>query len=312
MPSCRFMHKKSLLWSLCALLFSALSCTTIQAQSDSDPTQEHNTRIAFNGILLGGFIKTNWVSAEDLQDKPQYHSYRIWGGNDCTLYSSQGYEGQCVMTAIRNEQETPFLDVNTPPNGELIGHGDMRLVLDGQWNATPRQAQALSPNNQVYRNIVKKYLERQGLSNVIPNIMQLYRVDLEGDGVDEIVITAQNVFTSPAEMARWQPDQPLSTGTGIPGGALRGNYSLILLRKNINGRVLEIPLLQFIALKDSTPVDLNWTPPRLHKIYQFADLNGDGILEILAGQDFYEGNSYRVFEVRGRQVKEVLVNGQGA
>ncbi|MDL2313886.1 hypothetical protein LJC36_02770 [Desulfovibrio sp. OttesenSCG-928-C14] len=77
----------------------------------------------------------------------------------------------------------------------------------------------------------------------------------------------------------WKADKPL--GTLIPDGSLKGNYSLILLYKVIDGEVRTIPLAQFITIKDGTPINPLHVSPQLHKVYQFADLNGDGVMEIV-------------------------------
>ena len=79
----------------------------------------------------------------------------------------------------------------------------------------------------------------------------------------------------------------------------------------IDGKVREIPLAQFMALKDNGPDDKEWTPPRLHKVYLFADLSGDGVMEILAGADYYNGFNHLVYEIKGGQAAPALENGAG-
>ena len=74
----------------------------------------------------------------------------------------------------------------------------------------------------------------------------------------------------------------------------------------------ELPLHVFVSPGGSTPADDGWTPPVVGRFYQTADLNGDGVLEIIAGTAFYEGYDYRVFEVKGGNVREVLSCGAGS
>ena len=80
----------------------------------------------------------------------------------------------------------------------------------------------------------------------------------------------------------------------------------------VGGKVAELPLHVFVSPKGSAPVDDDWTPPVVGRFYQTADLNGDGVLEIIAGTAFYEGYDYRVFEVKGGKVREVLSCGAGS
>ena len=149
-----------------------------------------------------------------------------------------------------------------------------------------------------------------GLNVEKPVLTQLFKIDLEGDGVDEVLICAQNIAVKGE--ACFEADKPLFTGTGLPEAAQPGAYSLLLLRKIVAGKVVELPLHMFASPKGSTPVDDNWTPPVVAKACQFADLNGDGVLEIIAATAHYEGYAYHVFEVKGGEVREVLTQGIGS
>ncbi|NLZ17134.1 MAG: hypothetical protein GX087_05305 [Desulfobulbaceae bacterium] len=292
-----------------------------QQAQQAQQAKAGNSRFGFDSMLIGGFISGVWVSAEDLQNKPAYHSQRIWGGHPCKLYSFRGLAGTGIIGALHNEHpeeaaarglhpDDDTFDVHLE-NGEILADGSVQLAIDCAWNAAPRQATLLATNNATYQSIVEKFLAKNGLPQAKANIMQLIRVDLEGDGVDEILIVAQNLLSGQAGRARWQPDTHLAAGTGLPGSSKKGDYSLLLLRKIVNGQVQDIPLASFIALQDGSADGPNWLPPIFHKIYQFADLNGDGVLEIITGQDYYEGRSYQVYEVKGGNATLVLENGFG-
>ena len=84
-----------------------------------------------------------------------------------------------------------------------------------------------------------------------------------------------------------------------------------MLRKIVNGKVLELPLHVFVSPRGSAPGDEDWTPPVIGKVCQFSDLNGDGVLEIIVATAFCEGYAYHAFEVKGGKVREVLANGVG-
>ena len=136
--------------------------------------------------------------------------------------------------------------------------------------------------------------------------MQLFQVDLDGDGSNEILIVAQNIIPGKNTIASWEPDTPLTVGPGLPIQMEKGQYSLVLLRKIIKGKTHEIPLKQYIALSNATPLETTWKPPSLYKIFQFADLNGDGTLEIILGDDYYQDFSYSIFKIRQNKATEVL------
>ena len=269
--------------------------------------------IGFDGFLLGGFKDGQWISREKLPQK-QENSEGIVA---YAVYSTKGLEGFGRCDGLHSDNpESPegrlgihTFDI-TMTDGTMVKPGSARLVISGNWNAAPRRAVTLDTKNAAYTAIIKDYLTRNGLPDAAPNIMQIFRVDLDGDGADEVLISAQNIVGKDAEGVSWAADTPL--GTGIPAGSKKGDYSLLLLRKVVNGEVREISLAQFIALKDGTPADAQQVPPDLHKIYQFADLNGDGNMEIISGENYYEGYSYIIYEIKGDKAVQVLAGGWGA
>ena len=94
--------------------------------------------------------------------------------------------------------------------------------------------------------------------------------------------------------------------------ARAGQYSILLLRKVKNEQAHNIPIAEFIATKDSPenedPLTSSNTP-WVHKIAGIADLNGDGVMEILTAEAFFSGLWYRVYEMRGQDVCKILENG---
>ena len=267
--------------------------------------------IGFDSLLLGGFFAGKWVPAEELQGTETHRFNRIWGGEEYSIYSSNGFEGVGKGSAIhkehpgefenaRHEPDAPIFDV-TMENGRTLGFGSARLAIRCNWNPAPRRAIPLDTKNAVYNKIIKEYLGRNGLPDAKPNIMQLFKVDLNGNGQDEVIIYAQNIVGR--EAAAWEMDKPLFFGSGFPNTSKKGDYSVLLLRKIVDGQVREIPLAHFIALKDGTPF--------LHKIYQCADLNGDGIMEIITGEYSNGRFSYIVHEIKGGKAVQALINGAG-
>ncbi|MBQ8173564.1 MAG: hypothetical protein IJ034_06500, partial [Mailhella sp.] len=234
----------------------------------------------------------------------------------CRIFGLNTMKGEGVISAIHSDHPgevkgampgVPSFDVHTPEG--LINEPSGLLTILCAWDVQPRKAVVMKTGNATYQGIVKKYLTAHGLQTEKPALAQLFKIDLEGDGVDEVLIAAQNI-AAPGE-ASFAPDQPLISGTAVPGAAQSDAYSLLLLRKIVAGKVQEIPLHLFVSPKGSSPVDDNWTPPVAGKICQFADLNGDGVLEIIAATAHHEGYAYHTFEVKGGEVREVLSCGAG-
>ena len=66
-----------------------------------------------------------------------------------------------------------------------------------------------------------------------------------------------------------------------------------------SGKIQAPPLIQFLAPDD------NKQAPCLHKLSYFADLTGDGILEIIAGERQGKSLRYAVYTSQGENVVRV-------
>ena len=274
-------------------------------------------RFGFGNILLGGWtVQDGWISAEQLQNDERFKTLRIWGGEACRIFGLNNLKGEGVISAIHSEHpgeftcsqdSVPRFETHTPSG--VIKEPSGLLTILCPWDVQPRKAVVMKNGSTTYQGIVKKYLAARGLQTEQPVLAQLFKVDLEGDGVDEVLICAQNIADEGA--VSFEPDQLLAAGTGLPEGAQPGAYSLILLRKIVDGKVVEQPLHSFVSPKGSTPIEESWTPPVIGKICQFSDLNGDGILEIIVNTACYEGYACHVFEVKNGEAREVLRQGAG-
>ena len=269
---------------------------------------------SFDSMFLGGAVSGKWLTAEELFENKQYNS-RIQNGQSCDVYSPNGLMRKAAIARLYSENawnNIQRFDAQLE-NGTTLSPGSTRLAVSCHWNPVPRQPVIMATNNATYATVVQNYLAQNNLPNVKPNIVQIIKVDLEGDGVDEVIICAQNIVARDTKSFTWEQGKPLvASGIGFPSGSVKGNYSLLLLRKIINGQVREIPLGKFIALKNATPADNEQISPPLYKVYQFADLNGDGIMEIIIGEDYYESISYSIYEVKKDKVTKVLTNGIGS
>ena len=95
------------------------------------------------------------------------------------------------------------------------------------------------------------------------------------------------------------------TGPALPRNA-PGGYDDLL------DRALESLALPLPALAPSAgPSGELRTPPMLHKVYQFADLNGNGVMEIVVGADDCNGFSHQVHEIKGGRAALALNGGAG-
>ena len=152
---------------------------------------------------------------------------------------------------------------------------DTPLAIAADWDVVPHGVELLSTDSEVHRDIVSEVLEARGVTDPSPELRQVIRTDLEGDGVDEVIITAGHDGIFGAGMA------PL----------VDGDYSIAILHTLVDGEV-QTTVLDFFRHEHDPDV---WSIYLVtHRITAIADLDGDGRMEIALNQRHYEG-SYTTF-----------------
>jgi hypothetical protein len=174
-----------------------------------------------------------------------------------------------------------MLEVSLPstPNDGVI-------ALSAPWNALPRKPRIADPTEQVYIDATREFLEARGMSEPKVRITRILRVDLDGDGEDEVLINATNYFNKDNE-------PPLDT-------AVPGSYSMVLLRRVVAGKVQPELIAGEFYVKDQS------SPAYVYKIPAVLDLNGDGKLEIIVHSQYYEGAETTIYDCSGGKCKAVL------
>lgn len=151
--------------------------------------------------------------------------------------------------------------------------------------AWPRPVTALPTSNETYRQIVRAELIQRGLPSPEVQLVGLTRVDLDGDGTQEVII----------EATRYAGRE----GIYPPGIGQPGDYSIMLLRHVVRGQVLTVTLGVDIAPRTPLKPDNNFETQPLASVIRLAgaaDLNGDGRMELILYSAYYEGTYYSVQE----------------
>ena len=241
------------------------------------------------GCLLGGSVDGKWLKVEEF-------SKRMSGGDKYRTYDLNG-EWKSMTGGKPASQGAPCEDtlyVDIPRDiQDSIPAGSHYIGVAGKWNPMPRRAVVESTSSTVYRNAVAALLKRKGIRRPQVNITKVVRVDLEGDGVEEVIINATRVN-------RWE-------NGSITPNAHAGDYSLVMLRKVINGKVQTIMLDEEYHIKSA-----NFSAPNEYDLSAVLDLNGDGVMEIVVAGAYYEGNWKTVYSIQENKAVDVLGCGCGA
>lgn len=144
----------------------------------------------------------------------------------------------------------------------VIDWGADTLAVDGSWPLLPRPITVLSPTIPDYQRAVVEYLQQRSLSDVPVTVDQVIRTDLDGDGVDEVVVAAHH------------PD----ADNGV--GAEAGYFSVVLLRRVVDGGVDTVALFEDLH----TVADTDFPTMLFGNVSAIGDLNGDNTMESIAEQ----------------------------
>lgn len=161
--------------------------------------------------------------------------------------------------------------------------GPFGLAISAPWNLVPNFVQA-ETDDGTYSDFARPLLASRGLDVAHPVIKQVIRADLEGDGVNEVVVVAEDI-----------EDDSLF--------AQEGDYSIAFLRKVVQGEVQTAVLGDSVVAEVEegvTPFVLSFDVPAV------ADLSGDGKMELVVSSKYYEGLGFGVWEYVNDDLGPVL------
>ena len=225
-----------------------------------------------HGGLLGGVQNGKWVAPTKVAPK-------LDAETEFVLVGWRGVEEGGVTLGKKGEKEDVCPDF-TRMELELKQEEGVAIGSSAKWNLVPRIPQAIDVGNATYKTVVTNFLRKKGISRPIVKIREAFRVDLEGDGVEEVVLSATYYKK------------------GLSSDAAVGDYSFVIVRKAV-GKVVTDHLLQgeFVLKR------VDFGAPNEYHISAIADLNGDGKMEIVVNGAYYEGESAGAYEMKsGRPV----------
>lgn len=279
-------NMKKMLVLICLLIFG-LPAFAQEMRSDGHPAQGNNG-IDFVilemklGAVLGGFKDGKFVNAEAASNGVKLgEEYSLFGLN---LDKSDGVLKLTKMHEPDIDVCPEYYSVETDDKAQ----SGVALSSNARWNPTPRTPKEIDPKNRVYRAIVRKFIRTKGIKSPDVEIKKILKVDLEGDGQDEVIIQASN-----------RKDRPgFDTKTG--------DYSIIMLRKIVKGKVKE-----FLLAGDITTKDIEGDIPYNYELSAILDLDADGKMEIVVYGAYYEGSWAEAIQLKNGKAKSILNSGCG-
>jgi hypothetical protein len=266
--------------ALLVSLFALCIAPTVRARS-LHPIIEIETGYFFGASENGKWIKAE-RAAKSMRGKTIYQVYSLTKQiGKITAGKPEFIEEPCPET----------LAVSPSPkmkNG-VIG-------LAASWNALPRKPAIADVTQSVYMDVVADFLKSRGIKDPKVRITRILRVDLDGDGEEEVLISATNYFTGDKteHSAAPFPEAPIESPR-------TGSYSIVILRRVVAGKVQT----QLVA-GELYPKPDESVAPNVYQVAAVLDLNGDGKLEVIVHSFYYEGGQTTIYRCEPDTIEAVL------
>ena len=229
------------------------------------------------GYFFGASENAQWIKADQaagsVANKTTYQVYSLTKQvGEITTAKPTSVEEPCP--------DTLMVSLSSKPKDGVMG-------LAAPWNALPRKPIIVDTTQPVYVDAVRDFLRSRAIAAPKVRITRILRIDLEGDGEDEVLINATNYFNQHDEAPIHAPK--------------RGSYSIVMLRRVVAGKVQT----QLVAGELYSKSDAS-NAPNVYKIAAVLDLNGDGKLEVIVHSFYYEGGQTTIYRCEPERIETIL------
>ena len=238
------------------------------------------------GYLFGATANGKWIKADKAAKTLGAMPYRVYGLTQ-SLGEAKGGKPKANEEDVCSDN---FVVSFSAKQDKGV------IALAATWNALPRKVQSLDTTQQVYVDAARDFLKTKGIDQPKVKIDNIIRVDLDGDGEEEVLISATNYFEKEES---------------VPMRSPAGSYSMVILRRVVAGKV-ETQLVEgefhpkaYVRKEDS------FDAPNVHKLVAVLDLDGDGKMEIIVDSRYYEGASKTIYRCDPKKCKALLSVGCG-
>jgi hypothetical protein len=241
-----------------------------------------------SGYLFGAISDGKWIKADEtaklIGDET---AYRVYGLTQA-LGDAKG--GKPKPPEGEPCEETLVVSLSPKPENGV-------LAIAAPWNALPREPKVIDPTQKTYVDAVRDFLKTKGIEQPKVKIDNILRVDLDGDGEEEVLISAANYFG--------KPDR-------VPMRSPAGSYSVVLLRRVVAGKAETQLIAGEFHPKAYVSKEDSFDAPSIYKAIATLDLDGDGKLEVVVGSNYYEGEEITIYRCDQKKVETLLSVACGA
>ena len=254
------------------------------------------TPVIIQDVIIGGMIKGVWMDYEELYNN---NGAIDFDGFEYDVYSDSRRIASAIggpptswmsgEPSFEDEYIHEYCIVKLYENENRIKDYDIALKAD--WDLYPRLFTEDNSKQDYYTDIMKEHLIEVGLENPETTVKQTIKVDLEGDGIDEELIYTDNKIEGTFEEVK------------------KGDNAVLIFRRYVDGKPINQVLDEHIIKEDPeypSPYRL------LFSVDSIADIDGDGVMEIIVNNQYYEGFGWSIYKLKDNQLEQVAANGIGA
>ena len=247
-----------------------------------------------SGYLFGATSDRKWIKADEA-------AKALLGETIYQVYGLTQSFGQAKGGKPKAVEDVCSVSLSPKPENGV-------MAIAASWNALPRKPRVVDPTQKVYIDAVRDFLKTKGIEQPRVKIKNILRVDLDGDGEDEVLISSTNYFSK--DTLDYAPN--VAPNAEVPMRSPAGSYSMVLLRRVVAGKV-ETQLVQGeFYPKAYVSSDGSFNAPNAYSVIAVLDLDGDGKMEIVIGSQYYEGGATTIYRCDPKQCAELLSVGCGA
>ena len=262
-----------------------LMCAGASPAADLHPIVEVESGYLFGAISDGKWIKAD-ETAKLIGDET---TYRVYGLTQ-TVGDAKGDKPKPEDVPC---EETLAVALSPQPEHGVI-------AIAAPWIGLPRKPQVTDPTQKTYVDAVREFLRTKEIDQPKVKIDNIVRVDLDGDGEEEVLISATNYFRKE---------------DSVPMRSLAASYSMVLLRRVVAGKVeTQLIVGEFYpkAYPKAAQEEGRFDSPNAYKVIATLDLDGDGKMEIVIDSHYYEGEETTIYRCDPKKSEALLSVSCGA
>jgi hypothetical protein len=246
------------------------STTTTTEATTTTTTAVLEGTWADDPLITTGFGAIGWWDGSEWRDAATEGELPVEGGEDyqVTVLDDLSRTTGGPQVSVCEPLELIGVELEDP---DLLGGypGPYGVAISAPWALQPHVFETIADDG-TYAGFASELLSARGMDVEEPTVKQLFRTDLEGDGVNEVLVVAEVV----TQGLLLEP----------------GDYSIAFMRKVVDGDV------QTVILEETLVFDEQDRFAGAHAFGGAADLNDDGRMELIVDSAFFEGFNVAIWE----------------